>query len=119
MSAITPCNPTIDQEVDKTATDTESICKDAHERMNKEIKMLYEYSKHDDNQYFNTLAACSCCERHTENKPANMKAGWIETACHYSHAEDYAIYCACECRHKMRIMARFYNKRHNYCYPSQ
>ena len=113
MTTITPCKRTIDQEVCKTATDD-------HERMNKELKLLYGYSKHDEgNQYYNTLASCSCCERHAENKPANMKDGWIETPCHWSHAEDYAIYCACECRHTMRIMARFYNTGQTYCYPSQ
>ena len=113
MTTITPCKRTIDQEVGKTVTD-------AHERMNNELKRLYGYSKHDeDHQYYNTLASCSCCERHAENKPANMKDGWIETPCHWSHAEDYAIYCACECRHTMRIMARFYNPGQAYCYPSQ
>ena len=54
---------------------------------------------------FCQLADCNCCERHKVNKPTKMEDGWVETPFHGTQDTP----CACNCRHRMRFMARAYN----------
>jgi hypothetical protein len=55
---------------------------------------------------FNSLATCQCCFRHQTDRPLNMQVGWKDTI--FKNTNYYHL-CECDCRHKMRFLARKYN----------
>ena len=68
---------------------------------------------------FKLLAACECCNKHAVGKPINLQSGWVETSTSPQVDLDSAINpakrvkrekkCSCDCRHRMRFMARQFN----------
>lgn len=59
-------------------------------------------------QTFELLSACDCCERHQSNRP-NTIYGWKNTPSRKNIRPEACIdpsACKCECRHRMRFIAR-------------
>jgi len=57
---------------------------------------------------FELLSVCDCCERHESNRP-NTIYGWKDTPSRKNIRPEACIdpsACKCECRHRMRFIAR-------------
>lgn len=66
---------------------------------NEEVKMV-----------FALLGACECCEKHEQNKPVAFQ--WTSTSSRKhlrSETGDNYVGCECDCRHRMRVIARQFN----------
>ena len=60
-------------------------------------------------EIFKFLKTCQCCERHQIDKPDILWMGWEETRWKNTSLGCEGHECECNCRHKMRMMARQYN----------
>jgi hypothetical protein len=58
---------------------------------------------------FGLLKLCQCCERHQEKKPSSMELGWDESEWQNTQLGQPGHECSCNCRNKMRCLARQYN----------
>ena len=58
-----------------------------------------------DQEKFNTLLKCKCCDRHQTNKPQKLEP-WIECTSNGMMKDDTSVQCECDCRHLARILCR-------------
>jgi len=57
-------------------------------------------------EYFDKMVACKCCDRHQVNKPAFLDAEWVDAPPTTIQKNFYPGECKCDCRQTLRFMCR-------------